>query len=43
MLLIAKKERSERLIRGLEAEFPSLVDIRERIKSEGGKLGYFDF
>jgi hypothetical protein len=43
MLLMAKKERSERLVRGLEAEFPNLVDVRERIKSEGGKLGYFDF
>ena len=40
-LLMAKKERSETLIRGLEAEFPNLVDIRERIKREGGKLGYF--
>lgn len=40
-LLLAKRERSERLVRGLEAEFPGLVDVREAVKREGARLGYF--
>lgn len=40
-LLLAKRERSERLMRGLETEFPELVNVREAVKREGARLGYF--
>ncbi|EEP77437.1 predicted protein [Uncinocarpus reesii 1704] len=40
-LLLAKRERSERLLRGLEAEFPGLVGVREGVRREGARLGYF--
>ncbi|PGH17871.1 hypothetical protein AJ80_04695 [Polytolypa hystricis UAMH7299] len=40
-LLLAKRERSERLVRALEVEFPNLASVREGVKREGGKLGYF--
>jgi len=36
-----KRERSERLLRGLESEFPALVGVREGIRREGERLGYF--
>ncbi|KAK2810706.1 hypothetical protein FQN50_002749 [Emmonsiellopsis sp. PD_5] len=38
---LAKKDRSERLLRGLEMEFPNLVGLREGIRREVGRLGYF--
>lgn len=40
-LLLAKRERSERLIKAFETEFPGLVEVREGVKREGAKLGYF--
>ncbi|WEW59689.1 hypothetical protein PRK78_005169 [Emydomyces testavorans] len=40
-LLLAKRERSERLIRRLEMEFPGLVGVREGVRREGARLGYF--
>ncbi|QVM09653.1 hypothetical protein D8B26_004309 [Coccidioides posadasii str. Silveira] len=40
-LLLAKRERSERLIRSLETEFPNLVNVREGVRREGARLGYF--
>jgi hypothetical protein len=40
-ILSIKKERSEKLLHGLESEFPGLVGLREGIKKEGSKLGYF--
>lgn len=36
-----KRERSEKLLRGLESEFPGLVGVREGIRKEGERLGYF--
>lgn len=40
-LLLAKRERSERLVSGMEKEFPGLVSVREAVKREGARLGYF--
>lgn len=40
-VLSIKRERSEKLLHGLESEFPALVGLREGIKKEGSKLGYF--
>ncbi|PGH01932.1 hypothetical protein AJ79_07763 [Helicocarpus griseus UAMH5409] len=40
-LFLAKKDRGERLLKGLELEFPNLVGLREGIKREGGKMGLF--
>lgn len=40
-ILSIKRERSEKLLHGLESEFPGLVGVREGIKKEGSKLGYF--
>ncbi|KAL1966395.1 hypothetical protein VTN77DRAFT_4537 [Rasamsonia byssochlamydoides] len=40
-IMAIKRERSERLLQGLESEFPALVGVREGIKREGSKLGYF--
>ncbi|KAK2741250.1 hypothetical protein FQN57_005712 [Myotisia sp. PD_48] len=41
ILLSAKKDRSERILRNLEAEFPDLVNIHEGLRREGARLGYF--
>ncbi|KAM5489835.1 hypothetical protein MaudMau93_002962 [Microsporum audouinii] len=40
-LLLAKKDRSERVLRNLELEFPTLRNIHEGLKREGARLGYF--
>lgn len=40
-IMRVKRERSERLLRGLESEFPALVGVREGIRREGERLGYF--
>lgn len=39
--LLAKRERSQRLVRRMEEEFPEMVDVCREVKREGGKLGYF--
>ncbi|EFQ99991.1 ZZ type zinc finger protein [Nannizzia gypsea CBS 118893] len=39
-LLLAKKDRSERVLRNLEAEFPTLRNIHEGLKREATRLGY---
>ncbi|KAK2880003.1 hypothetical protein FQN49_000667 [Arthroderma sp. PD_2] len=41
ILLLAKKSRSERVLRNLEVEFPALINIHEGLKREGARLGYF--
>ncbi|KAF3482911.1 ZZ type zinc finger protein [Arthroderma uncinatum] len=41
ILLLAKKDRSERVLRNLEIEFPALINIHEGLKREGARLGYF--
>ncbi|OAL64466.1 hypothetical protein A7C99_3900 [Trichophyton rubrum] len=40
-LLLAKKDRSERVLRNLEVEFPTLRNIHEGLKREAARLGYF--
>ncbi|EGD99134.1 hypothetical protein TESG_06489 [Trichophyton tonsurans CBS 112818] len=40
-LLLAKKDRSERVLRNLEVEFPALRNIHEGLKREAARLGYF--
>ncbi|DAA74909.1 TPA_exp: Uncharacterized protein A8136_2327 [Trichophyton benhamiae CBS 112371] len=39
-LLLAKKDRSERVLRNLEVEFPALRNIHEGLKREAARLGY---
>ncbi|PGG99312.1 hypothetical protein GX51_06347 [Blastomyces parvus] len=40
-LHLAKKDRGERLLKDLEFEFPNLIELREGIKREGGRMGLF--
>ncbi|EGE82405.2 hypothetical protein BDDG_05349 [Blastomyces dermatitidis ATCC 18188] len=40
-LHLAKKDRGERLLKDLELEFPNLIELREGIKREGGRMGLF--
>ncbi|ODH26013.1 hypothetical protein ACO22_04904 [Paracoccidioides brasiliensis] len=40
-LRLSRKDRGERLLKDLELEFPNLVELREGIKREGGKMGLF--
>ncbi|KKZ64092.1 hypothetical protein EMCG_01588 [[Emmonsia] crescens] len=40
-LHLAKKDRGERLLKDLELEFPNLIELRDGIKREGGRMGLF--